>query len=96
MPATSSTAGHAWSSVTAVALLSFVADGNGEGRVSRLVEMGGAKGLHSRGMDGSTNNSSVCFSVSKQLITRLDIEFRREEGSVDAKKICCQLQYTRL
>jgi hypothetical protein len=50
--ATASTAGHARFTVTAVALLrSFVADGNGEGRlgVRRLVETGGAKGFHSNG-----------------------------------------------
>ena len=48
--ATTITPGHARSTVPAVALLrSFVGDGNGEGRVGRLVEMGGATGFHSKG-----------------------------------------------
>ena len=47
------TAGHARSAVTAVVLLrSFVGDGNGEGRVSRPVEMGGATGFYSKGREG--------------------------------------------
>ena len=83
-----STAGHARYTVTL--LRSFIADGNGEGRVSRLVEIGGAKGFYSKGRDA--NNGSVCFSVPKQLITRLDIEFRKGKA---VWKICCQLECAR-
>ena len=96
MLATTSTAGHAWSTVTAVALLrSFIADGNGGERVSRLVETGGAKakGFHNKGRDGWQHKRRLSMLFA---FKRLDMEFRRREGSVDAKKICCQLEYTRL
>ena len=93
MLATTITAGHARSTAPAVALLrSFVGDGNGEGRISRLVEMGGATGFHSKG-------GMSMLSVSKQLITRLDMEFRRGdsgEGSVDEKKILYSLVVTHM
>jgi SAM domain (Sterile alpha motif) len=45
-------------------LRSFIADGNGEGRVSRLVETGGAKGFHNNGRDGWL---SVLFGSQRSL-----------------------------
>ena len=87
-----STAGHAQSTV--MLLRSFIVDGNGEGRVSRLVETEGSKEFYSKGRDA--NNGSVCFLVSNDAIGHGILERGRQcrcEVECTRTKIACSYSY---